>query len=78
MTYDEYSDGAIHKILRAYAIENGGLVQKNVFKTATKTISEIDVSFLAEDRHSLDAVMFRHIPDTKTILVPLLKTEKLE
>ena len=78
MTYDEYSDDAIHKILRAYAIENGGLVQKNVFKTATKTLSEIDVSFLAEDRHSLDAVMFRYLPDSKTILVPLLKTDTLE
>lgn len=78
MTYDEYSDGAIHKILRAYAIENGGLVQKNVFKTATKTISEIDVSFLAEDRHSLDAVMFRYIPDSKKLLVPLLKTDTLD
>ena len=78
MTYDEYSDGAIHKILRAYAIENGGLVQKNVFKTATKTLSEIDVSFIDEERTSLDYPMFRHIPDTKTILVPLLKSEKLD
>lgn len=78
MTYDEYLGGAFHKILRAYAIENGGLVQKNVFKTDTKTLSEIDVSFIDEERNSLDYPMFRHIPDNKTILVPLLKTEKLE
>jgi len=78
MTYDEYSDGSIHKILRAYAIENGGLVQKNVFRTATKTLSEIDVRFFDEEKNSFDTAMFRYIPDTKNILVPLLKSDTLK
>lgn len=78
MVYDEVNNMPTHKILRAYAIENGGLVQKNVFKTATKTLSEIDVRFFDEERNSLDTTMFRYIPDTKTILVPLLKSDTLK
>ena len=78
--YDEYDDAPIHKFLRAYAIENGGLVQENsVFNTNKKApLDEIDVKFIDEERFSLDTTLFRYIPDSKKMLVPLLKTDTLD
>lgn len=79
--YDEYNGAPTHKFLRAYAIENGGLfMQNSVFIIPNKKapLDEIEVKFIDEDRFSLDNTMFRYIPDSKKLLVPLLKTDTLD
>jgi len=79
--YDEYDDAPVHKFLRAYAIENGGLfMQNSVFIIPNKKapLDEIEVKFIDYDRFSLDTTLFRYIPDSKKLLVPLLKSDTLK
>ncbi len=75
--YDEYCESATQKVIRAYAIENGGMVKKSVFKTSSKLLNEIRLKYIDEERMSLDTTLFRYVPENKTVLVPLLTSDTL-
>ena len=77
-TYDEVWQVPEHRILRAYAIGNGGLVPQAVFRTSTKTLGEIDVRYFDESTDPIDGTLFRCLDSCGTLLVPLLKTDTLK